>query len=169
MNAQDTARKNREEALNSLEAFIYSSKDFLSLDDVEAVTTENQRESFRAKVEEIGDWMDENSSDSTTEEIRKKLAILKEIKAPISFRRDEKTTIDEAVKKLEESATNWVVLLESLKKNNTDVESPSYELSDLDSGIRRAKEVTEWLKTQQEAQSKLKPHVTFIYAPINQF
>ncbi|KAI9363372.1 Hsp70 protein-domain-containing protein [Zopfochytrium polystomum] len=132
MDAQDAARRAREEAFNSLESFIYSSKDFLTTDDVEAVTTTEQRDGFATKISEAQDWLDEHGGSASLEELRRSLKTLKDAHAPILFRRDELRGRAEAFANFYNTTGTYASLISALRGNLTaPVASP--DSSDKDS------------------------------------
>src|SRR5579859_530868 len=72
----DRDRAAREEALNTLEAYIYRSRDFLEDELFGKVSSEAERKSLKEKIEAASEWL--FSSDSATyEDFRSKLAELK--------------------------------------------------------------------------------------------
>lgn len=75
MDKLDQNRAAREEALNSLEAYIYRSRDFLEDNIFQRVSSVDERNSFKEKLESVSEWL--FSSDSATlEDFRSKLVEL---------------------------------------------------------------------------------------------
>lgn len=71
----DQNRAAREEALNSLEAYIYKSRDFLEDSVFQKVSSEDERKSLKEKIEAVSEWL--FSSDSATfEDFKSRLAEL---------------------------------------------------------------------------------------------
>jgi len=71
----DSNRAAREEALNSLEAYIYRSRDLLEDFVFRKVSSDAQRKTFKEKIESASEWL--FSSDSATlEDFKAKLAEL---------------------------------------------------------------------------------------------
>jgi hypoxia up-regulated 1 len=71
----DRDRAAREEALNSLEAYIYRSRDFLEDELFEKVSSDGERKSFKEKLEAASEWL--FSSESVTyEDFKSKLTEL---------------------------------------------------------------------------------------------
>lgn len=64
MDNLDQTRVARSEALNSLEAYIYRSQDFLENTIFQKVSSEDERKSFKEKLEAASEWL--SSSDSAT-------------------------------------------------------------------------------------------------------
>ncbi|KAJ3414859.1 Hypoxia up-regulated protein 1 [Chytridiales sp. JEL 0842] len=158
MDAEDAARRDREEALNSLEGFIYSSKDFLTTDEVEQVTTEGQRETFKAKLDEAEDWMYESGSDAKTEAFRTKLKGLQELRTPIALRKDELEKRPAAAKTLRDGVASFKSLIESMKPNMTATEDPVWTEDDINNAFKLMTNLEAWLTEKEAAQSKLQKH-----------
>src|SRR5437762_6328375 len=75
MDKLDQTRAAREEALNSLEAYIYRSRDFLEDPIFRTVSSDDERISFTEKLEAATEWL--FSSDSASlEDFKSKLAEL---------------------------------------------------------------------------------------------
>jgi hypoxia up-regulated 1 len=71
----DQNRAAREEALNSLEAYIYKSRDFLEDSVFQKVSSKDERKSLKEKIEAASEWL--FSSDSATfEDFKSRLAEL---------------------------------------------------------------------------------------------
>ena len=66
MDRFDKIRVAREEALNSLEAYIYRSRDFLEDEIFLKVSSVDEQESFKKGLEAVSIWL--SSSDSATVE-----------------------------------------------------------------------------------------------------
>ena len=119
MDAQDAARRAREEAYNSLESSIYSSRDLIFSSEVETVTTEEQREEYLSATNLAQEWLDEHGFDATTEKLREQLQILNDFKTPILYRRKELRERPTAFAALRNSTATWAGLLQSFKTNAT--------------------------------------------------
>ena len=75
MDKLDKDRAAREEALNTLEAYIYRSRDFLEDEFFGKVSSDAERKSLKEKIEAASEWL--FSSDSATyEDFKSKLAEL---------------------------------------------------------------------------------------------
>ncbi|KAL3679219.1 hypothetical protein R1sor_022175 [Riccia sorocarpa] len=90
LHQKDAEKKKTAEAKNSLEAYIYATKDKLeSMDGVETVSTEEQRDNLRAELNEAEDWLYTDGEDATAAEFKKKLENLKKSGDAIFFRLEE--------------------------------------------------------------------------------
>ena len=81
MDQLDHTRAAREEALNSLEAYIYGSRDFLDDDIFQKVSSDEERNLFKEKLSAASEWLFASDS-STLEDFESKLAELTYLHAP---------------------------------------------------------------------------------------
>ncbi|KAJ3330875.1 Hypoxia up-regulated protein 1 [Blyttiomyces sp. JEL0837] len=162
MDAQDADRRAREEALNGLESFIYSSKEFLYNDDVEAVSTEEQREAFKIQLHDAQDWLYDNSAEGKTEDFRQKLDELKVTHTPILERRNEMRDRPKVINDFADSIKTWRDLIDSFKANATEEETEDsmFTLKELAAADKALDEADAWLKEKQAAQAKVPAHET---------
>eukprot|EP00741_Cyanophora_paradoxa_P024462 tig00022075_g23619.t1 len=70
----DRLKKEREDAKNAVEAFVYEAKEKLSAEGVEAVTTEAQREAMIAALDAAESWLYDDGAEATTAQYKAKLA-----------------------------------------------------------------------------------------------
>jgi hypothetical protein len=75
MDQLDHTRAAREEALNSLEAYIYRSRDFLDDELFQKVSSEDERKTFKEKLSAASEWLFSSDS-STLEDFKSKLTEL---------------------------------------------------------------------------------------------
>jgi len=75
MDQLDLTRAAREEALNTLEAYIYRSRDFLDDELFQKVSSEDERKSFQEKLSAASEWLFLSDS-STLEDFKSKLTEL---------------------------------------------------------------------------------------------
>lgn len=101
----DAARFAREEALNVLEAYTYSTRDFLTNTDYASVATDAQREAINTLLTSTREWMEEPAEMAKASEatFREKLQNLKDLVVPIQTRRKEELARPEKVSALRES------------------------------------------------------------------
>lgn len=81
MDKLDRDRAAREEAHNTLEAYVYRARDFLSDDVFRRVASTQEHDSFKAKLEEISEWLF-SSEHASLEQFRAKLSELTYHPAP---------------------------------------------------------------------------------------
>ncbi|KAM8741546.1 hypoxia up-regulated protein 1 [Acanthopagrus schlegelii] len=87
---RDLAKQEREKTLNSLEAFIFETKDKLYQEDYQLVVSEKEQEQISAKLKEVSEWMDEDGYGATTKQLREKLSQLKSLCKDMFFRVEER-------------------------------------------------------------------------------
>jgi len=107
--ASDRARRQREEALNQLEAFTYKVRDLVEKDSFIGASTVEERDNLEKKTSDASDWLYGDGADATKEELKARLKELQNIVNPIHKRIDETAKRPELVKNLKEA-------LESTKK-----------------------------------------------------
>lgn len=92
LNKRDADRRRTAELKNNLEGYIYSTREKIeSLGEVEKVSTNEERQSFIGKLEEVQDWLYMDGEDATAGEFEERLEMLKAIGDPIFFRLNELT------------------------------------------------------------------------------
>ncbi|XP_036975370.1 hypoxia up-regulated protein 1 [Acanthopagrus latus] len=87
---RDLAKQEREKTLNSLEAFIFETKDKLYQEDYQLVVSEEEQEQISTKLKEVSEWMDEDGYGATTKQLREKLSQLKSLCKDMFFRVEER-------------------------------------------------------------------------------
>jgi len=83
--AEDEAQRKRIEALNSLSSFVYGIKSQLA--DTEGLgskLSDDDKKTILATVKETTDWIDENGSSASTEDLEEKLAEVQGVINPIT-------------------------------------------------------------------------------------
>jgi hypoxia up-regulated 1 len=87
--ASDTARLQREEALNQLEAFTYKVRDLVESEAFIAASTEEERQTLVGKSSEASDWLYEEGDAAKKDDFKAKLKVLQDLVGPIQKRIDE--------------------------------------------------------------------------------
>ena len=67
LHAKDLAKRENEQAKNSLESFLYEFKDKLYSDNVEKLATEEETNKISEKFSEVSDWLMEDGYDATAD------------------------------------------------------------------------------------------------------
>jgi len=99
----DRSRRLREEALNQLEGFTYKARDLLENSEFVEVSTDEERASLESKAKAASEWIYADGAEATREELKAKLKEMKDIVAPIEFRKEELVTRAEKLKALQEA------------------------------------------------------------------
>ncbi|KAJ3238030.1 Hypoxia up-regulated protein 1 [Chytriomyces hyalinus] len=166
MDEEDAARRAREEAMNNLEAFIYSSQDFLESETLLLVSTESQRETFSVQVAESQAWLDDFAFEAATKELGDKLKDLKSACASMYSRVQELGRRPIAVAAYRELVSKANELLTGLQVNVT-IEDNAYfglyNATEFDTGFAKLEEYSAWLTDKEAEQAKVAPHDTPAY------
>lgn len=120
--ASDTARFQREEALNQLEGYTYRVRDLLDGEAFIAASTEKERKELAQKSSEIGEWLYEDGADAPKEDLRAKLKILQDIVVPIQTRIDEAEKRPERITTLKDVLKRTSEFLDGMRKQISDYE-----------------------------------------------
>ncbi|KAJ8642203.1 hypothetical protein MRB53_018897 [Persea americana] len=90
LDKKDAERRRTAEVKNSLEEYIYSTREKLeSSADIEKISTEQERQSFIQKLEEVQEWLYTDGENAPANEFQERLDMLKAIGDPIFFRLNE--------------------------------------------------------------------------------
>ncbi|OAA63208.1 chaperone protein dnaK [Cordyceps fumosorosea ARSEF 2679] len=120
--ASDKARIQREDALNKLEAFTYQVSSLLENDDFVAKSTEKERTALSEKARAASDWLYEDGTTATKDELTAKLKSLQDLAEPIQKRVQESTARPKAVKQLKTILDQTDKFLEGIYKQIDDHE-----------------------------------------------
>lgn len=98
LDKKDAERRKTAELKNNLEGYIYSTREKIdSSDEIEKVSTSDERESFIRKLDEVQEWLYMDGEDASANEFQGHLDKLKAIGDPIFHRLTELTARPEAV------------------------------------------------------------------------
>jgi len=104
--ASDRARRQREEALNQLEAFTYKVRDLLESEAFIGASTTTERDALETKTNDASDWLYGDGADASKEDFKARLKDLQSLVNPIQKRIDEASKRPDLVKNLQESLKN---------------------------------------------------------------
>lgn len=147
------------EAKNGLEAYIYATKD--KLEDAEGVvkvSTEEQRDAFRAELSEAEDWLYMDGADSSAAEFRKKLADLRQTGDAIFFRLAELTARPEASTEARNIFSDVRQVFEEWSTSR-----PWLNQTDKSQVLDKVVGVEKWLEEVEASQAKLPGNETPVY------
>src|SRR5271168_296568 len=96
--ASDRALALRSEALNTLEAFTYRARDYLSDSSFAAVSSDKEREQLEQKLDAASEWLYGAGVDAKLKDFQDKLKELKAIVDPVLARKEEASKRDGAVR-----------------------------------------------------------------------
>lgn len=111
----DKARVRRAEALNTLEAFTYRARDYLSDDSFMTHTTSSVQDDLAAKLEAASDWLYGEGLDAKTTDFKTRLKELKDIVDPALKRASESKGRPGAIEKLREALKSHETIMEMVR------------------------------------------------------
>lgn len=158
LDAADEARRQREAALNELEAFIYSTKNRLLEDETELskVSTEEQRQAVLNMGEQLEEWLyDAEAKDADVTVFKGKHKELRKLYNPIIDRHSEAKARPEAVA----LATKNLEMVKAKVANWTETRTWITE-DEKDKVLELVVLAEKWIEEKQEAQEALEPHVS---------
>ncbi|XP_052178130.1 heat shock 70 kDa protein 17 [Diospyros lotus] len=151
LDKKDAERKQTAELKNNLEGYIYATKEKLeSLEELEKVSSSQERQSFIEKLDEVQDWLYTDGEDASATEFQERLDLLKSIGGPIFFRLNELTARPAAsehvrryLSELEQIVHGWETNKSWLPKER------------IDEVVKDAEEVKVWLDQKEAEQKKI--------------
>ncbi|BAF09812.1 heat shock 70 kDa protein 17 [Oryza sativa Japonica Group] len=156
LDKKDAERRRTAELKNNLESYIYSMKEKLEENtEILTVSTEQERESFAEKLNEVQDWLYMDGEDAQANEFKERLDQLKAIGDPILFRLSELKARPTAC----ENARLYLAELQKIVKN-WDSNKPWLPKKRVDEVVSEAEKVKTWLE-EKEAIQKSTP----VYSP----
>ncbi|GMY26369.1 heat shock 70 kDa protein 17 [Fagus crenata] len=111
LDKKDAERRRTAELKNNLEGYIYATKEKLETsEEFEQISTAEERESFKEKLDEVQEWLYTDGEDATAAEFQKRLDMLKDFGDPMFFRLKELTARPAAA----EHARRYLVELQKI-------------------------------------------------------
>lgn len=111
LDKKDAERRRTAELKNNLEGYIYATKEKLETsEEFEQISTAEERESFKEKLDEVQEWLYTDGEDATAAEFQKRLDMLKDFGDPMFFRLKELTARPAAA----EHARRYLVELQQI-------------------------------------------------------
>lgn len=152
---KEKQKKLKAAAVNSIESFIFDTKDKLEQSEFQSLTTVEERSLIKSRLQEADNWMTEENHDTIAlETFESKLKELKQVSKDFFFRLDERK---ERPKKLDELETvlkkSSEFLSDARNSTGTDLALTHDEWSSLDKLINGTQE---WKTYQINEQAKLK-------------
>jgi hypoxia up-regulated 1 len=151
----DKARYAREEALNVLEAFTYSVRDFLENSDYSPVSTSSQRDAISKLLGETKEWMEEPKeiAKATEKIFKERLSGLKKLVEPIKQRRTESEGRDDKVAALKDSLEKTNKLMGTVRDQVKKAEEEASKIASSAAASVTASTDTDDLEDDEEATS----------------
>ncbi|CAM2107816.1 unnamed protein product [Caretta caretta] len=155
LTVRDLEKQEREKSANSLEAFIFETKDKLYQEEYQFVSTEEQREEISRKLSEASNWMEEEGYRATTKELKEKLSELKKLCRSLFFRVEERRKWPDRLNALENLLNHSSIFLKGARMlPEADQIFTEVELSTLEKAIN---ETVIWKNETLAEQNKLPP------------
>ncbi|WVZ73980.1 hypothetical protein U9M48_022221 [Paspalum notatum var. saurae] len=154
LDKKDAERRKTAELKNNLESYIYSMKEKLEEStDILTVSTEQERESFSEKLNEVQDWLYMDGEDAQANEFKERLDQLKAIGDPILFRLSE-------LKARPAACENARLYLTELKKivENWETKKPWLPKKRVDEVVSESEKVKGWLEEKESLQKSTPAH-----------
>uniref|UniRef100_A0A0C9QMT8 TSA: Wollemia nobilis Ref_Wollemi_Transcript_21707_3593 transcribed RNA sequence n=1 Tax=Wollemia nobilis TaxID=56998 RepID=A0A0C9QMT8_9CONI len=152
LSRQDAERKRTAELKNTLEEYIYSTKEKLdSSEDILKISTEEQRESFKGKLDEAQEWLYTDGEDASADEFQRHLDSLKSIGDPIFLRLAELSARPIASDYFRQYLSGLHKTLDEWEKKK-----PWIEQSLKDEVLNEADKIKKWLE-EYEAKQAITP------------
>jgi len=148
----DELKKEIAAAKNTLEAHIYATRAQLSEEDVEAVSTEEQRETLRSALAEAEDWLYEQGDESASI-FKDKLTSLRALSDPLFFRRAEREKLPIAIE-----MSRSLFQLARKKMAEYEREREWVPEASRQSVLDKVADVEAWLDEKVEAHTQTAPH-----------
>jgi len=152
MRAQDQLVIQTEEKRNSLESYIYDTRNKIQFEGCELYefATESERNDLSSKLDEIECWLYGDGAEATKDVYESKISELRVIGDPIELRKAESTARPAAVASLQ------AILADFEEKATTQDEKYNHiDQADKNKILDKIKEVREWLAHVSEKQSGL--------------
>ncbi|CAO2047763.1 unnamed protein product [Urochloa humidicola] len=154
LDKKDAERRKTAELKNNLESYIYSMKEKLEEStDILTVSTEQERESFTEKLNEVQDWLYMDGEDAQANEFKERLDQLKAIGDPILFRLSELKSRPTAC----ENARLYLTELQKIVKN-WETNKPWLPKKRVDEVVSEAEKVKGWLEEKEALQKSTPAH-----------
>lgn len=159
LNQKDAERKRTAELKNSLEEYIYSTKEKLdSSEDIEKVSSQEQRNSFKDKLDEAQEWLYMDGEDASAAEFQEHLDSLKTIGGEIFFRLKELSARPVAVIYVRKYLDGLHKTLDEWEKNK-----PWIGQSFKDEILNEADKIKKWLDENEARQAKTPGYMVPIF------
>lgn len=150
LDKKDAERRRTAELKNNLEGYIYTTKEKLeSSEELEKISTTQERQSFIEKLDEVQEWLYTDGEDATAAEFQERLDLLKSIGDPIFFRLNELTARPAAM----EDARKYLGQLKQIVQD-WETKKPWLLKDKIDEVLSDGDKVKNWLEEKEAEQKK---------------
>ncbi|KAF7123948.1 hypothetical protein RHSIM_Rhsim12G0014100 [Rhododendron simsii] len=151
LDKKDAERKRTAELKNSLEGYIYATKEKLeALKELEKISSNQERQSFIEKLDEVQEWLYTDGEDASATQFQEKLDLLKSIGDPIFFRFNELTARPAAC----EHARRYLSELQQIV-DGWETKKAWLPRERIDEVLRDAEKLRKWLDEKEAEQKKI--------------
>ncbi|CAN4110084.1 unnamed protein product [Withania somnifera] len=148
LDKKDEERRRTAELKNSLEAYIYDTRDKLESEDFVKVSTSQERQFFIEKLDEVQEWLYTDGEDASAAQFQEHLDKLKAIGDPIFFRHNELSARPAASDRARKYLNEVQQIVHGWETNKSWLPKGR-----IDEVLNEAEKVTNWLN-QKEAEQK---------------
>ncbi|KAL3624647.1 hypothetical protein CASFOL_031315 [Castilleja foliolosa] len=149
LDKKDAERRRTAELKNNLEGYIYSTKDKLESEEFAKISTDQERQSFIEKLNEVEEWLYTDGEDASASEFQERLDMLKVIGDPIFLRYSELTARPAASEHAQRYLTELQQIVQGWEKNKSWLPRER-----IDEVIREAEKLKIWLSDKEAEQKK---------------
>ncbi|XP_046851747.1 hypoxia up-regulated protein 1-like [Xenia sp. Carnegie-2017] len=154
LRARDDAKIAIAQAKNSVESFLFETRDKLTDEEGEMFMTEEEREKLETTLSEVSEWLDDEGWDTTEEVYNLKLNVLKDASKDFYLRISENKNRPEALENLRRSMNLTATFLSQIAgmKEREDM----FTNKDLEDVSKVLNETIEWLYVTEKKQNESK-------------
>ncbi|XP_028795972.1 heat shock 70 kDa protein 17 [Neltuma alba] len=150
LDKKDAERRRTAELKNDLEGYIYATKEKIeTLEDVAKVSTDDERQLFVEKLDQVQDWLYTDGEDANATEFEERLDMLKAVGDPIFFRLKELTSRPAAVDHARKYHNELQQIVQQWKTNKSWL--PKEEIDEV---VKDAEKLKNWLDEKEAEQAK---------------
>ncbi|KAI3990935.1 hypothetical protein MKX01_026119 [Papaver californicum] len=150
LDKKDAERRRTAELKNNLESFVYTAKEKLdSAEEIEKISTTEERQSLIEKLEEVQEWLYTGGEDASAAEFTERLGLLKAKYDPIFFRLSELTERPTASEHARIYLTELQQIVSDWEKNK-----PWLLKEKIDEVRSEAEKFKKWLADKETEQKK---------------
>ncbi|KAL6053180.1 hypothetical protein STEG23_025356 [Scotinomys teguina] len=151
---QDKLEKERNDAKNAVEEYVYEMRDKLS-GEYEKFVSEDDRNSFTLKLEDTENWLYEDGEDQPKQVYVDKLAELKNLGQPIKTRFQESEERPKLFEELGKQIQQYMKVISSFKNKEDQYEH--LDAADMTKVEKSTNEAMEWMNNKLNLQNKQSP------------
>ncbi|KAK7393817.1 hypothetical protein VNO78_22381 [Psophocarpus tetragonolobus] len=150
LDKKDADRKRTAELKNNLEGYIYTTKEKIeTVEELEKVSTSEERQSFIEKLDQVQDWLYTDGEDANATEFEERLDQLKSVGDPIFFRLKELTARPASVEHAHKYIDELKQIIQQWKTSK-----PWLPQERVDEVLNSSEKLKNWLDEKEAEQKK---------------